>query len=170
MIRGCKFPAYTIVSVLGLVSTAIGADATCVLPGTWHFFALEAASPGITTTTENVGVNAPPKSISIETFAFSKTSTGYTNSIATAISCTMAVQANGSFSAPCTSYGVSGSSKQSVTVSGQLSASASCGLSGTINIPGDKSVSIVSGHINGESGAGIGTQGSKVMSFTLVKE
>lgn len=169
MIRGHKFLACTMSSLLGLCSTAIDANAACPLAGNWHFFALEAGSPGIATTTESVSTGGPPGSINIETFSFNNSNPGYTNSIASVINCTLAVQGNGSFSgAPCTSYGVTNGA-QSTTVSGQLSES-SCNFTGTITIPNDTAVSIVSGYINGNSGSGIATQGSsQVLYFTLMK-
>jgi hypothetical protein len=96
----------------------------------------------------------------------------FNNSTSRVIKCVLTVNAAGTIAntSPCSSFGVTGGGAQNTTVSGNLTLS-SCNLSGTINVAGDATpVTIVGGHINGASGAGIATQGAKqVLSFTLVK-
>lgn len=91
-----------------------------------------------------------------------------------AIACVLDLPANGMFSgAPCTSYQSGANGNNMVDVSGDLMLSG-CDLSGSISIPGDSDVIIRSGHVNGNIGAGIATQGTgnktQVVHFTLVKK
>lgn len=155
---------------LALVAATGGANAACALAGTWYFYDMQAQSPNIQTnmTSVVVGPSITNKK-NLETFTFTKSSTGYQNGTARVIQCTLKVQSNGKFSAPCTSYGDTGQI-DSTTVSGTLSLSA-CNLSGTINVAGDPTpVTIKGGHMNGVMGAGIATQGATVHQFTLVKQ
>jgi|tagenome__1003787_1003787.scaffolds.fasta_scaffold20931437_3 hypothetical protein len=169
MIRARTILAYSLSATLllstsGIANAACGASAGPV--GTWHFFAMQGATPDIKSITATVknGSNANQ-----QIKVFQNIATPYTNTTARAIKCVLNIQASGNIlSSPCTSYGVNGG-VDSTNVTGSLTLS-SCNLSGTINIPGDTSVTIQGGHINGVSGAGIATQGAKkVLSFTLIK-
>jgi hypothetical protein len=94
---------------------------------------------------------------------------------ANAIACpTLNIATNGSFSgASCTAYTAAMNGSDSATISGTITV-ASCVLSGSITIPGDPSVTIRSGRVNGNIAAGIATQGTssktQVLHFTLVKQ
>ena len=146
-----------------------GANAACAaLAGTWYFYDMQGKSPNIRTefTSVVVGPQLSNKQ-TVEGFTFTKSDEGFNNNTTGVIKCTMSVKANGTFTAPCTSYNVGGTF--SGTVSGTLTLSA-CDFSGTINIPGDTSVTIQGGHVNGNVGAGIATQGAAFHHFTIVKK
>jgi len=92
-----------------------------------------------------------------------------------AITCVLDIAANGMFSdAPCTSYQPGTSGTDEVSINGEFMLSA-CDLTGNIVIGGgDPDVTIKSGHVNGNLGSGIATQGTgaktRVMHFTVVKK
>jgi hypothetical protein len=141
--------------------------------GKWHLEASQAASPGITTT--HITVDTPttgapaPKSIPI--FKEVPGNPGYSNNTAHAIGCTFTI-ANGALNGSCDSWGVFDGSHPA-TISGNLTLNSACNLGGTISVTGDTAVTIRRGHINrttGTFGSGIGTQGTKVTHFTLVKD
>ncbi|HVZ52886.1 MAG TPA: hypothetical protein VG986_13025 [Pseudolabrys sp.] len=155
---------------LGLLAASAGANATCAtsLAGTWYFFDTQGESPNIQTKMTSVVVGpALTNKATIESFSFTKNSQGYTNGTARVIKCVLTVKATGAFTAPCSSY--QNGQSESVNVSGQITMSA-CDFTGTITIPGDTTVTIQGGHVNGNVGAGIATQGATVHQFTLVKK
>ncbi|HET7679190.1 MAG TPA: hypothetical protein VFK79_03535 [Xanthobacteraceae bacterium] len=153
-------------ATLALLATSGGANAACALAGTWHFYAMLGTTPDIKSTLVNVGNSTNNGATTIRVFP--SAGVPYKNDTSRALKCVLTVQANGNFAGPCTSYGVAGS-PQNVNVSGNLALSA-CNLTGTVNVPGNPPVTIQGGHINGVSGAGIATQGSKqVLHFSLVK-
>jgi len=168
MIRSRTILAYSLSATL-LLSTSGIASALCASDnpaGTWHFFAMQGATPDIKATTVTVK-NSTNANQQIK--VFQNIAAPFTNTTARAIKCVLTIQASGNIlSSPCTSYGVNGG-VDSVNVTGNLTLS-SCNLSGTINIPSDTAVTIQGGHINGVNGAGIATQGAKkVLSFTLIR-
>lgn len=154
---------------LALLAAPAGANATCTtLPGTWYFYDMQGQSPNIQTkfTSVVVGPQLSNKQ-TVESFSFTTKSQGYNNDTTAVIKCLMTVKANGSFTAPCTAY-MPGKS-HSGNVSGTLTLSA-CNFGGTINVPGDPPVVIQGGHVNGNVGAGIATQGTMFHHFTVVKK
>jgi len=170
MIRSRTILAYSL-SATFLLSTSGIANALCASnnpAGIWHFFSMQGSTPDIKSTTVTVK-NA--SNVNQQIKVFQNIAQPYSNSTAIVIKCVLTVSAGGAIAStsPCTSYGVSGNT-QSTTVGGTLTLT-SCNLSGTINVVGDPTpVTIVGGHINGNSGAGIATQGTKqVHSFTLIK-
>lgn len=170
MIRYWKCLGFALAASLGLSLTPTGANAACPLAGIWYFYDMQGISPGIVTNMKSVVVGpALNNKANIESFTFSNSNTGYKNDTSRAIMCTMTVKANGTFTAPCVSYGVTGN-VQSVNVSGTLALSATCDLTGTITIPSDTAVTIRGGHVNGTMGSGIATQGTNVHHFTVVRK
>jgi hypothetical protein len=92
-----------------------------------------------------------------------------------AIRCLANVASNGNFSAPCTIYEVGAGTAKNKTVTGTLTKSASCDLTGSVTIGGgDPPVTIRFGHINGNVGSAIATQGTgaslQVLHLTLIKK
>jgi hypothetical protein len=171
MIRKRTALVYALCATL-LLSTSGVANATCGAnaAGKWHFFALQGQSPSIQVTTTTVRNSAGTGTVNVRSFPL--TSEPFQNDTERAIKCVLTVAATGNFSnAPCTSYGVTGGAPQNVNVSGHLTlTSPAWNLGGTITIPGDPPVVIQGGHVNGVSGSGIGTQGTKrVFHFSLVK-
>jgi len=153
-----------------LAASATSANAACAaLAGSWYFYDMQGQSPGIQSkfTSVVVGPNLNNKQ-TLETFSFTNTNNGYDNMTTTVIKCLMTVKATGSFTAPCTAY-MPGKT-QNVNISGKLTLSA-CDFGGTINVQGDPTpVTIQGGHVNGNVGAGIATQGTMFHHFTLVKK
>jgi hypothetical protein len=90
------------------------------------------------------------------------------------IRCVATVATNGNFSAPCTIYFVGVGTPMSKNVSGKLIKTAACDLTGSITISGDAPVTIRFGHLNGNVGSGIATQGTgtnlRVLHFNLTKK
>jgi hypothetical protein len=91
---------------------------------------------------------------------------------ASAIRCVARVAASGGFSSPCVIFDAGGSSRRA-TVSGHL-AKNGCDLTGSISVPGDSPVVLRYAHLNGNVGAGVGTQagagGQRVLHFNLVRQ
>lgn len=90
-------------------------------------------------------------------------------------SCVATVASNGSFSAPCKFYEVGMGSALSKTVTGTFKLSKACDLTGSITIGGgDPPVTIRYGHVNGNAGGGIATQGTgtnlQVIHFDVIKK
>jgi hypothetical protein len=169
MIRTRTILAYSLSAAL-LLSTSGIANALCASnnpQGIWHFFDMQGTTPDIKSTSVTVKNGSNANQL-IQVF---QNVSPYKNNTSHAIKCVLTVNAAGTIAStsPCDSYGVSGPA-QHTTVSGNLTLS-SCNLTGTINVAGDPiPVSIVGGHINGNSGAGIATQGAKqVHHFTLIK-
>lgn len=150
-------------TVIGLLGVSASANADCAtLAGTWYFYDMQEQGPNIKTKF------TPFNGSSLETFAFTKSYEGYTNNTTTVVKCTMTVKGNGNFTAPCTAYNIDGTFN--VNVAGRLTLSA-CNFGGTINIPGvGTPIVIQGGHLNGNVGAGIATQGIQYHHFSLVKE
>jgi len=166
-----KRKALTFVCAAVLVATTGGAKAACNAnnpTGKWHVFLMEGSPPNIKSTTATVGNTTNNGSVQLK--VFQNIPRPFENGTAHAIKCVLTIAANGNFSnAPCTTYRVTGA-PNSANVSGNITLSA-CNISGTINVPGDTAVTIQGGHINGNIGAGIATQGAKsVLSFTMVKD
>jgi hypothetical protein len=170
MIRSRIILAYSLSATL-LLSTSGIANATCALGGTWHFFSMQGSTPDIKTATTGVRNSADTGTVNVKGFPLA--GQAFQNNTANIIKCRLAVSAGGVITntSPCSSYGVTGGGVHTTTVGGTLTLSPTCDLTGTINVAGDPTpVSIVGGHINGVSGAGIATQGTKqVHHFTLVK-
>jgi hypothetical protein len=166
MIRKRKILAYSLSGTL-LLSTSGIANAACALSGTWHFFAMMGSTPDIQSFTTTVRNSTNTGTVNVKGFPLA--GAAFKNDTSRVIKCVLTVAANGSFTGPCDSYGAAGAFTNP-PVSGNLALS-SCDLTGTINVQGDPTpVKIRGGHINGVSGAGMATQGSKrVLSFTLVK-
>lgn len=144
------------------------ANAACPLAGTWHFMAFQGSTPDIRSTTATVRNSAGNGPVNIKVFP--NTGAAFKNDTSRIIKCTVTLAANGTFTKdPCSSFGVAGS-PNNPTVSGQITATG-CNLGGTVNVQGDPTpVTIQGGHINGNSGAGIATQGpEQVLYFTLIK-
>ena len=76
---------------------------------------------------------------------------------AAAIRCVATVEANGTFTAPCRTFHAGGGSEP-MNVSGTLTKSNACDLTGSIAIDGDADILIRFGHINGNLATGIATQ------------
>jgi len=90
------------------------------------------------------------------------------------IRCVASVISNGNFTAPCVIYEAGSGTPKSKTVSGKLMLTATCDLTGSVTIPGDKSVTIRFGHVNGNIGSGVATQNTglntQVLHFNLVRK
>lgn len=86
-----------------------------------------------------------------------------------AIECEIGFSSGGQFTGDCSAYSAGRGNPQTTTITGNMMLSGSCALSGSIAIPGDKPVNIRAGHVNGNIGSGIATQGTEVLLFTLVK-
>lgn len=164
-----KILVSAILAGLGMTAASGGAHAACTLAGTWYFYDMQASSPAISTVNTSVVVNTNPLTKkNLESFKFTNTNKGYDNYTTSVIKCTMTVKASGAFTAPCVGYAPDGTNN--ANISGTLSLSA-CDLSGTINVAGDPvPVIIQGGHINGNVGAGIATQGTQFHHFTIVKK
>jgi len=166
MIRKRKIFAYSLSATLLLSSSGI-ANAACTLAGTWHFFALQGSTPDIKSFTTTVRNSTNTGTVNVK--AFPLAGSAFKNDTSRVIKCVLTVAVDGSFTGPCSSFGVAGASNNP-TVSGNL-AQSSCNLTGTINVQGDPTpVTIRGGHISGGSGAGIMTQGTKqVLHFSLIR-
>jgi hypothetical protein len=170
MIRARTILAYSLSATL-LLSTSGIANATCAIGGTWHFFSMQGATPDIKSVTTVVGNTTNNGPVSVKGFPLA--GQAFQNNTANVIKCRLTVSAGGVITntSPCSSYGVTGGGPHTTTVGGTLTLSPTCDLTGTINVAADPTpVIIQGGHINGNSGAGIATQGTKqVHSFTLIK-
>ena len=92
----------------------------------------------------------------------------------TVIRCLATFGANGSFSAPCRIFEFGVGTPTNQTVTGTITLSQTCDMTGTVVVPGaEPDVTIRFGHINGNTGSGIATLGAggnlEVLHFTLVK-
>jgi len=91
---------------------------------------------------------------------------------AAAIRCVATVAANGTFTAPCRTFHAGGGSEP-MNVSGTLTKSNACDLTGSIAIDGDADIIIRFGHINGNIATGIATQFTgaalNVLYFSLIR-
>ena len=90
------------------------------------------------------------------------------------IRCVATFGAAGAFSGPCKTYAAGSSTVNSINVTGTIALTADCDFTGSIKIPGDGTVSIKFGHINGVMGSGIGIHGTgaatRVVQLTLIKK
>lgn len=169
--RRCrKVLAATLCAGLSLALANNSANAACAtLAGTWYFYDMQGSSPNIRTNVTSVVVGPTMNTHkNLESFTFTNTDKGYDNNTSSIIKCTMTVKANGSFSAPCVSYAPDGTHNTNVT--GQLTLTAACDLSGTINAGDPTLVTIQGAHVNGNVGAGIATQGLQFHHFSLIKK
>jgi hypothetical protein len=89
------------------------------------------------------------------------------------IRCIANFGSNGNFSAPCKIFEPGSGTPMSPTVTGTVTVSATCDLTGSVTVPGDATVILRYGHINGTQGSGIATQGAnanlRTLHFSLVK-
>lgn len=177
MIRKRKILAYSLCAILGLLSTSIAANATCAASpaGKWHFFAMQGQTPDIHSVNAIVK-NGSNQNTTIKVFP--NTGEAFQNNTSNVIKCTLTVNGSGNFTnSPCSYFAVTQEKSGTAVVSGNIALSpqstdfSSCNLTGTINVADELTpVTIQGGHINGSSGAGIATQGTKqVLYFTLVK-
>jgi len=146
------------------------ADAACsAIAGTWFIYGFQGSSPAITTVTLPV-VTGPTISDGINIPVFVPNHP-YNNNTASALACTMAIQASGRTTTSCAMYT---SGLTLVGKSGAASANLrlnACNLSGTISLPGDPTpVVIRAGHLNGNMGGGIATHGTQVEAFVIVRQ
>src|SRR5688500_3229276 len=72
---------------------------------------------------------------------------------------TFASNGSGNFSAPCRIFESGVGTQMSQNVTGTITVSATCDLTGSVTVPGDPTVILRYGHINGNHGSGIATQG-----------
>jgi hypothetical protein len=90
------------------------------------------------------------------------------------IRCIATFGSNGNFSAPCKIFEAGMGTQISQNVTGTVTVSATCDVTGSVTVPGDPTVILRYGHINGNLGSGIATQGTganlRVLHFTLVKQ
>jgi hypothetical protein len=90
------------------------------------------------------------------------------------IQCIATFTAGGNFTAPCKIFEHGQGAQFSKNVSGKVNVSAACDVTGSVTISGDSPVVLQYGHINGNSGTGIATQGAnaarRVLQFSLVKK
>jgi hypothetical protein len=170
MIRQRKFYGCLLATIAVISTPGVGQAACAATPaGTWYFFAFQGHTPDITTTTLPVRTGPAAGTTDVTVF---QSSGAYQNSTANVIKCVITIATNGNFSAdPCSYYGVTPGESGTTTVGGHFTVAA-CNITGTINVGGDPTpVTIQAGHINGNSAAGIATQGAKaVMYYTLTKK
>jgi hypothetical protein len=90
------------------------------------------------------------------------------------IRCIATFGSNGNFSAPCKIFESGVGTQISQNVTGKITVSTACDVTGSVTVPGDPTVTLRYGHINGNHGSGIATQGAnanlRVLYFSLVKQ
>lgn len=93
---------------------------------------------------------------------------------AQAIRCVAKFGAAGNLTAPCVSLSAGENGQQNVSISGKVTLTATCDFSGSITVPGDAQVLVKYGHVNGNIGSAVGTQGAgadrRAVHVTLVKK
>lgn len=155
-------------------SDAFGACTTTQMNGSWHFFAMQSATPAIKNPVNQVVKDGTGANKTIRVFASSGTL--FANSTATAIGCQVTVTgasaSAANFTGTCRSDGVvAGDGDTGVGITGNVALSTCTVTGGTINVSGDPTpVTFLGGHFFYPSGAGTARQGqSQVILWTMIK-
>lgn len=170
MLSMSKIALAAALAALSGLSTVQNASAACsAVAGTWFIYGFQGSSPAIETAAVPV-VIGPTISDAITIPVFVQNHP-YNNNTASALACTLAIQASGRTTTSCAMYT---SGLTLVGKSGGASANLRlnvCNLSGTISLPGDPTpVVIRAAHVNGNMGAGIATHGTQVETFVIVRQ
>jgi hypothetical protein len=88
--------------------------------------------------------------------------------------CVATFGSGGNFSAPCVQFKTGTNQSGGGTLTGKLTLSTSCDLTGSIAPPSGAAILVKYGHVNGAFGSGVATHGTganlSVLHFTLVKK
>lgn len=91
-----------------------------------------------------------------------------------AVRCIATFGAAGAFTGPCTNFETGMTGSQAANVSGKLTLTSACDFTGSVTIPDQAKVIVRFGHINGNVGSAIGTQGAgsatEVLQVNLIRK
>ena len=161
--------ALTTAAVSAAASSAFAACTATQMNGTWQFFALQNATPGIKTVTRTVK-SSTNTNLNIKVF-----NSDPENGIATAIKCTLTVSGanatGANVSGTCSSQNnIKADGGSGIAVSGNLTLQTCTVTGGTLTVTGDpKPVTFLGGQFNGVMGTGIARQdhqGTALNAFT----